>query len=224
MKPSRLTHADLCKLAVAWLRRPASKTGPGCLISVSETRASAVSETPDAFGVRYSDTVLIEAKVSRADFLADRGKPFRASGGMGLYRYYLTPAGLIRPQELPAKWGLLEVSPRGAIVAKRGHVIARSANFGSDMTPELADWRHARDCEAELAFVSRLLARVGDVEEMNRQIKAAQHMAAAAARRCEKLEKQNLRLLRECSLLRVGEDGLAPARPTPQNNGGRNGT
>jgi hypothetical protein len=58
--------------------------------------------------------VLVEGKVSRADFLADRDKPFRQRPeiGVGCERYYLTPRGLLRTEELPRGWGLLEVNGR----------------------------------------------------------------------------------------------------------------
>src|SRR5947207_3069894 len=34
------------------------------------------------------------------------------AAGMGCERFYLTPAALLRPQDLPAGWGLLEVRGR----------------------------------------------------------------------------------------------------------------
>jgi hypothetical protein len=47
-------------------------------------------------------------------FLADRDKPFRQKPemGVGCERYYLAPRALIRTEELPAGWGLLEVCGR----------------------------------------------------------------------------------------------------------------
>jgi hypothetical protein len=58
----------------------------------------------------------VECKVTRADFLADRAKPFRAKPdkGVGSERFYLAPAGLLRIGELPEGWGLLEMQ-RGRI-------------------------------------------------------------------------------------------------------------
>ncbi len=70
---------------------------------------------PDAIGwKRACHSVLVECKVSRADFLADREKPFRQKpeSGVGCERYYLAPRGLIRLQELRPGWGLLEVCGR----------------------------------------------------------------------------------------------------------------
>jgi hypothetical protein len=70
---------------------------------------------PDAIGWKKAcHSVLIECKVSRADFLADRDKPWRLDPqtGVGGERYYLAPRGLIRKEELPRGWGLLEVRGR----------------------------------------------------------------------------------------------------------------
>jgi hypothetical protein len=106
-----LTHRQLCDLAVKWLQRPASRSGPGCQVAFSECRADWKGETPDAIGFRAAvfkeASVVVEVKVSRADFLADRKKPHRIdpSLGMGTYRYFMAPAGLISPEELPARWG-----------------------------------------------------------------------------------------------------------------------
>ena len=68
---------------------------------------------PDAIGwKKQCHSVLVECKVSRADFLADREKPFRKQpeSGVGCERYYLALKGLVRTDELPVGWGLLEVS------------------------------------------------------------------------------------------------------------------
>jgi hypothetical protein len=101
-----VTHAKLVSIAVPWLRRYR------CGVVLSE-QACVSGEMPDAIGWKKScHSVLVECKVSRADFLADREKPFRQNPetGVGCERYYLAPKGLIRAQELPAGWGLLEVS------------------------------------------------------------------------------------------------------------------
>jgi hypothetical protein len=67
---------------------------------------------PDAIGwKRANHSVLVECKISRADFLADRAKPFRTKPeqGVGGERFYLTPPALIKAEELPVGWGLLEL-------------------------------------------------------------------------------------------------------------------
>ena len=103
-----MTHAKLVSMAIQWLRRYR------CGVVLSE-QACVSGEMPDAIGWKKAcHSVLIESKISRGDFLADRDKPFRQKPeiGVGCERYYLTPRGLIRSEELPAGWGLLEVCGR----------------------------------------------------------------------------------------------------------------
>jgi hypothetical protein len=111
-----MTHAQLVRLAESWLRRYYR-----CGIVLSE-QSCASGETPDVIGWKGKcRSVLIECKISRADFLADREKPFRLDPlqGMGCERFYLTPRGLINRAELPKHWGLLEAHGREiAIVSK----------------------------------------------------------------------------------------------------------
>lgn len=73
------------------------------------------AETPDVIG--WSGThgsMLIEVKVSRADFHADKNKRFRqiAEQGMGHKRYFAAPKGMLRVDEMPDGWGLLEIESR----------------------------------------------------------------------------------------------------------------
>jgi hypothetical protein len=101
-------------MAEHWLRRQY-----GCGIVLSE-QSGASGETPDVIGWKGKcRSVLIECKISRADFLADREKFFRKNPaqGMGYERFYLVPQGLIRKEELPKCWGLLEVKGREILLA-----------------------------------------------------------------------------------------------------------
>ncbi|HZP16739.1 MAG TPA: hypothetical protein VFB00_02155 [Terriglobales bacterium] len=103
-----MTHEKLVSKGIAWLRRY------GCGVVLSE-QSCASGETPDAIGwKRACHSVVVECKVSRADFLVDKEKPFRRKpeAGMGCERFYLTPAGLLKPEDLPAGWGLLELRGR----------------------------------------------------------------------------------------------------------------
>jgi hypothetical protein len=116
-----MNHKDLCNLSVKWLRRPASLAEPGCNVAVSECTGSYSGEIADAIGFRSvgdeQHSVVVEAKTTRSDFLADARKPHRvgAVAGMGTFRYYIAPIGLIQVEELPSGWGLIEASPRGAL-------------------------------------------------------------------------------------------------------------
>jgi hypothetical protein len=133
-----MTHAKLVAMAVAWLRRYR------CGVVLSE-QACVSGEMPDAIGwKRQCHSVLVESKVSRADFLADRTKPFRLrpENGVGCERYYLVPRGLIRIEELPAGWGLLEVSGREIERVKTSAKNLRSAaGFENEMNLLLASLR-----------------------------------------------------------------------------------
>src|SRR6516162_10892606 len=91
-------HGRLVMQAVAWLRRHYK-----CGIILSE-QYCATGEVPDVIAWKdFCKSVLVECKVSRADFLADAGKPFRlkTEEGMGSQRIYMAPAGMIRAEELP---------------------------------------------------------------------------------------------------------------------------
>jgi hypothetical protein len=103
-----MTHEKLVAKAVAWLR------SYRCGVVLSEQNCAS-GETPDAIGwKRGCHSVLVECKISRADFLIDREKPFRrkAESGMGCERFYMAPAGLVTAQDLPEGWGLLELRGR----------------------------------------------------------------------------------------------------------------
>lgn len=109
-----MTHSALVELAVRWLR-----TTYRCGIILSE-QACCTGEVPDVIGWKgRCRSVLVECKISRADFLADRGKPWRLDpqGALGCERFYMAPAGLIATEELPPGWGLLEVRNRKVEIA-----------------------------------------------------------------------------------------------------------
>src|SRR5256886_8415123 len=133
-----MTHEKLVKAAVAWLRRYR------CGVVLSE-QSCASGETPDAIGwKRGCHSVLVECKISRADFLIDREKPFRRKqgSGMGCERFYLVPAGLLSAQDLPAGWGLLEMHGRAVhiTVASSKHLRA-ARGFRYEMNLLLASLR-----------------------------------------------------------------------------------
>jgi hypothetical protein len=133
-----VTHAKLVAMAVKWLRCYR------CGVVLSE-QACVSGEMPDAIGWKKAcHSVLVESKVSRADFLADRDKPFRQKPelGVGCERYYLTPRGLLRTEELPAGWGLLEVCGRHIERIKASAKNLRSAiGFQNEMNLLLASLR-----------------------------------------------------------------------------------
>lgn len=179
---SSLDHKQLCELAVAWLKRPNSRGGPGCSVALSETANYINREIPDAIGWKLSDgltSVLVEVKVSRADFLADAAKPHRQdpSSGMGAYRYFMAPEGLIKVAELPPKWGLVEVNARGHLKVRAGHVLDRR---------NAQSWKHSFNQTAEAATMVLTLGRVGDPQKL-------QDMLREASNRASSMERQYLR-------------------------------
>src|SRR4051812_11697580 len=133
-----MTHAQLVERAVHWLR------SYRCGVVLSE-QACISGEMPDAIGWnRACHSVLVECKVSRADFLADRGKPFRVKSamGMGCERFYLSPAELLDPGELPMGWGLLECRKRRVEMVRSSEKNLRSAaGFRYEMNLLLASLR-----------------------------------------------------------------------------------
>lgn len=189
------SHKDLCSIAVNWLRRPASRNGPGCNIAFSEVRSDWTGECPDAIGFRAGvcdeASIVIEVKTSRSDFLADRKKPHRMhpEKGMGIYRYFLAPEGLLSVDELPLGWGLLEVNSRGAIKVKSGHALAKRDTIDS--------WKHTRAINAEWVLLIRLLNRVGDGEKVKNWLKEAAKTNTRIIAENERLRKTNDSVLRE---------------------------
>jgi hypothetical protein len=98
-----MNHKQLVEIGYRWLL----KSG-GCGVALKELK-SINQEIPDVIGFSSHHSYVLECKISRGDFLKDKKKGHREFG-MGDYRYYICPTGLIKPEELPAKWGLIYVS------------------------------------------------------------------------------------------------------------------
>ena len=133
-----MTHTKLVEHAVSWLR------SYRCGVILSE-QACISGEMPDAIGWKgASHSVLVECKISRADFLADRDKPFRRKPdlGLGCERFYLTPPGLLEAKELPPGWGLLEARKRKVeLVRRSARDLRTAAGLGYEMNLLLASLR-----------------------------------------------------------------------------------
>ena len=100
-----MSHSLCVKMATEYMKKRASVVLPEFF--------SHNSELPDVIAFTSRASTVIECTVSRSDFLKDKNKPFRinANQGMGDYRYYCAPKGLIKPEELPRGWGLIEILP-----------------------------------------------------------------------------------------------------------------
>jgi len=133
-----MTHALLVRKAVEWLRQYR------CGVVLSE-QACISGEMPDAIGwKRACHSVLLECKVSRSDFIADRAKPFRQQPelGVGSERFYLAPRGVIGIADLPLGWGLLEYHNRRILLVRASRKDLRSHDgFRYEMNLLLASLR-----------------------------------------------------------------------------------
>lgn len=167
------THNELCKKAVTWLKRPHSAGGCGCPNAYSEVNSSSNGgEIVDAIGLKTAEgteSVVIEVKVSRSDFLADKKKPFRQKPetGMGNFRYYMCPEFLIKEEELPPKWGLIYIGSRGKATVVCGHKKGKKQ-----------EWYFNSNRDAELGMTSLLLAKSGDFETLNGVTRLNQRLEA----------------------------------------------
>jgi hypothetical protein len=130
-----MQHATLVQMGVRWLSRR-------CSVVLYET-AAVCKEIPDVIGWAGARAILIECKVSRADFLRDAAKISRTNSktGMAHRRYYLCPAGVLQTADLPAKWGLLW--------AEKGSVTVQRESKGFPQ----------RNLLAEVEFLSAMLRR-----------------------------------------------------------------
>ncbi|WP_252108819.1 MULTISPECIES: adenylosuccinate synthase [unclassified Halomonas] len=206
------SHADLCEIAVKWLKRPNSNNGHGCHVAVSEVRSGWTGEIPDAIGFRQTGhsasdgSIVVEVKVSRGDFLADKKKPHRLEGGLGNWRYFMCPEGLIQPSELPAGWGLLWVNKRGHVKPQAGFAGALSSSKSYYLHQEaLAASRFETDYLGEQFILVKLLARVGDAEQLNQKMREAWNEQSRLAQRCNQMAEQILELRGNLRMAKRGE-------------------
>jgi hypothetical protein len=158
-----MTHSELVNIAHRWLLRSG-----GAGVAFKELVCMGW-ETPDALGIGGTvNSIVIECKVSRSDFLADLKKPFRIAHpemGMGTHRIYCAPEGLLRLEELPPKWALLSVLPNGRTqLTYRPDVLFPRAKFLSSS--------HAQQCNREaerqvMYSALRRLQQVGAIEQIH---------------------------------------------------------
>lgn len=189
-----INHKSLCDIAVRWLKRANGSNGPGCQFAVSEVATGWNGEMPDAIGFKteygYQGSVLVEVKVSRSDFLADFKKPHRCgdADALGNWRYYMCPEGVINPQDIPPKWGLLYVNNRGHVK----HVVSPfPIKNWLDYSNQLDQMKFPSNTNRELYLLVKLLARLGDVEKYNNDLKEARSSASRLAKTIERMEAAN---------------------------------
>ena len=129
-------HDLLVRRGEKWLN------SQGCKVVIRDEMRAFTTEIPDVIGWRDGLSILIECKTSRADFLSDAKKSFRQhpEQGMGDWRFFMCPPGIIQPIDLPEGWGLLWVYPN---IVKKMHGFPpntqwhRSKPFKAARRPEM---------------------------------------------------------------------------------------
>lgn len=127
--PRPLTHRVLVNRIAKWMRFNQSCPVGVCPVVMAEL-ATQCHETPDVLGFYGPGcSILVECKVSRADFLADKEKIFRRyeDQGVGGVRYFAAPKGLLSPDELPEGWGLIEVAEKESRLGDRRVEVRKEA-------------------------------------------------------------------------------------------------
>jgi len=126
-----ITHDQLVQQAKRWLEKHGSKFS--CGVVLAEYRCY-LPEIPDVIGFNHHWSILIECKVSRADFLADKKKPCRQdTKQLGNYRYYLTLPNVACAEDIDNGWGLLYATD------KQVKEIKKSEYFSTDSV-KAAEW------------------------------------------------------------------------------------
>lgn len=130
-----MTHGELVEKAYSWLLKKAR-----CSFAFKELKTTAF-EQPDAIGWKNGYSVLIECKKSVSDFRADQKKDFRQHEylGVGTYRFYMTPAGILRKKDIPVKWGWLSIDADGKVqenIAPIGNIWADWPQFEANKQAE----------------------------------------------------------------------------------------
>lgn len=106
----QITHSELVEKSEKWLRRN------GFPVTLNEKIIAVTEhgEQPDVLGFNSRASILLEIKVSRNDFLSDAKKPFRIEPekGVGDWRFYVCPEGIINVDDIPEGWGLIYLKGR----------------------------------------------------------------------------------------------------------------
>ncbi|MDF0506657.1 hypothetical protein POK33_38550 [Burkholderia cenocepacia] len=172
-------HKSLVALGEKWLKRQ------GFAVIASELVTGATREQADVIGFRSTCSALIEAKATRADFLADARKPHRVTGGLGVYRFYLCPPGVIEVADLPERWGLLYADGRSVL-----DVLRPTGNGWPSFGAQFGDWpsfQHAVDTEAERGVLFSIARR----RSLSRSDERYEARLQVETRRADRLAREN---------------------------------
>ncbi|RQV00337.1 hypothetical protein DF047_32615 [Burkholderia cenocepacia] len=200
-------HKLLVTLGEKWLKRQ------GFSVVASELVTSGTREQADVIGFRSNCSALVEAKASRSDFLADAHKPHRITGGLGVYRFYLCPPGVIDVGDLPERWGLLYAEGRTV-----REVLRPTGNGWPSRGAKFGDWpqfQHEADVDAERSVLFSIARR----RSLSRSDEQYEKRLQEEVRRADRLARENADLterVRKLELdLYLNERGLTPKTPSP---------
>lgn len=152
-----LSHSELVQIAAKWVKNylkfPIIETELKCIGS---------REIPDILAFRSNTSLIVECKTSLADFRKDFKKPERNGQimGVGNYRIYCAPKGMIDINKVPDSWGLIEVSSKGKVTIERfrtGNIY--SSNNSQDIYKQSDPFFHLSDIEKERSFLYSILIR-----------------------------------------------------------------
>ncbi|WP_244118691.1 hypothetical protein [Burkholderia gladioli] len=156
---------------------------------------------------------MIEAKASRADFLADARKPHRMDGGLGTYRFYLCPPDIIDVCDLPARWGLLYAEGR-----RVREVVRPAGNLWPGYPTGSEAWSKFQH-DADLAAERRVLFSIARRRSLSRSDALYEKRLQAEVRRAQQLARENEKLAEAVDRLRMSlylaERGLTVDRESP---------
>jgi len=206
--PSEL-HKRLVAAGERWLKRQ------GFGVVASELATTGCAEQADVIGFRSTCTAMVEAKASRSDFLVDRKKIHRKEGGLGVYRFFISPPSVIAISDLPAGWGLLHLEGR-RIQVTRGPTGNIWPAYGS----AIGDWRafqHAPDEAAERAVLYSIARRRSlsrSEETYEAKLRAATARAGQLGRALDAARKKLRELEVRPFIQTQGERALPRVPPT----------
>lgn len=153
-------HNDLVLIAEKWLRKN------GFPVVVSELKTT-IREIPDAIGFRSNSSMMIECKCSMSDFYADFKKPERINQntGVGNYRAYLAPKGVLKLDKIPQGWGFLEVDEKGRVHTvkfKKGNIWSGNDSIKDPryLNENHVEYLHLSDLENERRILFSMLRRI----------------------------------------------------------------
>lgn len=128
-----ISYNELCKSGANWINNSHIKERIWRHIMIGLKCANI--EIPDIYAISTFETLCVNVKMTHGDFIRDINKHKKENSelGRGTYRYYLSPAGTIKANELPNGWGLLEYDTNN----KNINVIVDSNEFEYDYRHDL---------------------------------------------------------------------------------------